>query len=200
MNPIEIININKSFGTPPTVVLQNINLILPVGITHLMGASGIGKTTLTNLLMGFISPDSGTIKGLKGKKIAAVFQEDRLLEEETVLTNLLFVTPNVKKYTQKAIDLLTQAGLFDSLNKKAAELSGGMKRRVALCRALISNYDVLILDEPFKGLDEEIKPQIIKMVQQHALQAQNKIVLNITHDPAEAEALGGEIIILSQNK
>ncbi|MCL2204054.1 MAG: ATP-binding cassette domain-containing protein [Defluviitaleaceae bacterium] len=194
MTPIVLENISKAYGG--VGVLERISLTLPSGPTCLMGPSGIGKTTLAYIVAGLTAPDSGTMTGRENKKISLVFQEDRLLEWESALSNVLFVTPNAKKYAEKAKSLLTQAGLANSMHKKAAELSGGMKRRVALCRALIANYDLLILDEPFKGLDEETKPGIIQMVQQHALSTGDKILLCITHDPGEADALGGQRIHL----
>ena len=193
---ISLTRVSKAYGNPPVPVLTDVSLELAPGITCLMGPSGIGKTTLARILAGLIKPDSGTVSGMAGKNISYVFQEDRLLESETALSNALFVTPNAKKYETEAKHLLTQAGLADSLNKKAAELSGGMKRRVALCRALIANGDLLILDEPFKGLDESLKPSVISLVQQHALFDKNRITLCITHDPAEAEQLGGVIMQL----
>ncbi|MCL2499763.1 MAG: ATP-binding cassette domain-containing protein [Defluviitaleaceae bacterium] len=194
MTPIVLNNIVKSYGTPSKPVLENISLTLPPGITCLMGPSGIGKTTLAGIAAGLISPDDGTVTGREGKKVAFLFQEDRLLEWETALTNVLFVTPNAKEFAAQAQKLLIQAGLADAINQKTAELSGGMKRRVALCRTLIVNRDIIILDEPFKGLDEKIKPAIIEIVKSHASPENPKIILCITHDHTEAEALGGQLI------
>ncbi|MCL2604617.1 MAG: ATP-binding cassette domain-containing protein [Defluviitaleaceae bacterium] len=194
MTPIVLNNIHKSYGTPPKPVLENISLTLHPGITCLMGPSGIGKTTLANIAAGLLSPDGGTVTGREGKKIAFLFQEDRLLEWETALSNVLFVTPNAKEFTAQARTLLTRAGLADAVNQKTAELSGGMKRRVALCRTLITDRDFLILDEPFKGLDDETKPAIIEMVKSHISLENPKIILCITHDHAEAEALSGQLI------
>lgn len=185
---IELKNIFKSFGEPPKQVLSNVSLVFPEGITCIMGQSGIGKTTLANIIAGLVPPDSGEVIGLKGKKISIVFQDDRLLEWESALSNVLFV----KNDPQHARELLTQAGLADSINKKASELSGGMKRRVCLCRALIAEHNLLILDEPFKGLDGELKPSIMQMAKDHAA----GIIICITHDPAEAEFLGGGVVTL----
>jgi len=198
MKAIILDGICKSFGTPPVPVLENFSATLEAGFTCLMGQSGIGKTTLANILAGQIAPDRGKIIGNADKKVAYVFQDDRLLLWETALSNVLFVTPQAKKNTPRAIELLTQAGLAESLHKKAAELSGGMKRRVALCRALISTYDLLILDEPFKGLDETTKPAIIDLLRQNV--PPEKIVLCITHDPAEATALGGNLLRICNGK
>ncbi|MCL2577635.1 MAG: ATP-binding cassette domain-containing protein [Defluviitaleaceae bacterium] len=180
---IKMKNIYKSFGE--LQVLRDISMDFNEGITCLMGQSGVGKTTLVNIVAGILSPDSGEIIGTEGKKISVVFQEDRLLEWETALTNVLFVNNN----RERAVELLMQAGLSENLHKKTAELSGGMKRRVCLCRALIAEHDILILDEPFKGLDSEIKISIMQMVKNHA----KGITICITHDQSESEFLGGEI-------
>ena len=192
---IELKNIKKSYGDPPKLVLDDVSLSFSEGITCIMGPSGIGKTTLINIIAGLTFPDSGSISGA-GKKISMVFQEDRLLEWESAIGNVLFVTKYARKKQEIAKALLFQAGLADSMYKKTAELSGGMKRRVTLCRALIAEYDLLILDEPFKGLDSSIKLSIMQMVREHT-KGNGKIVICITHDPAEAEFLGGKLIMFN---
>jgi NitT/TauT family transport system ATP-binding protein len=148
----------------------------------------VGKTTMANILAGILRADEGEVVGAEGKEFSFVFQEDRLLEWDSAVENLLFV----KNDSERAIELLASAGLLDSANKKTAELSGGMKRRVCICRALIADYDVLILDEPFKGLDVEIKNMIMEMVKSYS----HGIVICITHDMSEAEFFGGEIVNL----
>jgi len=190
MTPIVLHNINKSYGTLP--VLVQFSITLPPGNTNLMGTSGIGKTTLAFILAKLTAPDGGTTTGLSERLPAMVFQEDRLLEHKTVLQNLLFVKPD----PNRAVSLLTQAGLAGVINKKTATLSGGMKRRVAVCRALLSDHDLLILDEPFKGLDEITKPTIINMVRRHIEERPFLFSLCITHDPAEAEAMGGRLVVM----
>jgi len=191
---IEFINVSKSYEHPYELVLDRINLTFHDGINVLMGASGRGKTTIANLIAGLIMPDDGAITGLKGQKVSYHFQDDVLLDWETALSNVLFVMKHPKNHEKQAIDLLVRAGLEDAVYKKAADLSGGMKRRAALCRALIAEYDVLLLDEPFKGLDLKIKHQIMDMVKQTILP--NKIVICITHDPAEAAYLGGTVVYM----
>ncbi|MCL2217193.1 MAG: ATP-binding cassette domain-containing protein [Defluviitaleaceae bacterium] len=199
---MEIKNIYKSFGD--NKVLENISMRFDEGITCIMGPSGRGKTTLAYIIARLVAPDSGEISFPGGqKKISLMFQEDRLLEWENAISNVLFVTKSPilggvrkkREYLERGKELLTQAGLADSMYKKAAELSGGMKRRVCLCRALIADYDLLILDEPFKGLDSGIKPSIMDMVKSHAA---GKTVICITHDPAEAEFLGGELVAVNR--
>ena len=191
---IKLTNICKYFSD--NLVLDNINLTIGEGITCVMGPSGIGKTTLAYVIAGLVPPDSGDITGRDGKKISIMFQEDRLLDWETAVRNVLFVTRSARKNFESACNLLKQAGLADSIYKKTSELSGGMKRRVCLCRALIADYELLILDEPFKGLDIGIKPRIMDMVREHSSEIGGKSVICITHDPAEAESLGGNLVVL----
>jgi NitT/TauT family transport system ATP-binding protein len=186
---VELIKINKSFGDKQ--VLTDFSLALENGITCLMGPSGKGKTTIVNILAGLLNADSGEVSIPQDTNFSFVFQEDRLLDWESALSNVLFVAPRPKQLVEKATQLLTEADLADSMHKKARELSGGMKRRVVICRALIADYDILILDEPFKGLDKEIKPQIMDMVKKHTA---NKFVLAITHDMYEVEYLGGRLV------
>ena len=180
---IELVNICKYYEEPPRQVLKDVNLRFLNGITCIMGPSGVGKTSLAYIIAGLILPDSGRVIGVNGKKISMVFQEDRLLEWENAINNVLFV----KKNRTLAEKLLIEAGLKDSMYKKTSELSGGMKRRVCICRALVADYDILILDEPFKGLDAGVKPSIMEMVKKHSA---GKIVICITHDLIEAEFLG----------
>ena len=186
---VELKGVCKSFGDK--LVLSKFDLVLERGITCIMGASGKGKTTIVNVLAGLVQADTGSVNIPSGTKFSFVFQEDRLLEWESALTNVLFVTTNAKKNAPRAEELLTEAKLSDSIHKKARELSGGMKRRVAICRALIADYDILILDEPFKGLDANIKPRIIDMVKNHT---KGKIVVAITHESFEAKYLGGKLV------
>lgn len=192
---IEIKNICKSFGSKQ--VLDNVSMTFHEGITCIMGPSGIGKTTLINIIAGLLAPDTGCIIGREGKKLSFVFQEDRLLEWESALANVLFVSKSARKDQENARKLLVRAGLGDSIQKKAALLSGGMKRRVCLCRALIADANLLILDEPFKGLDGGMKPDIMAMVKDHSAKDKSNIVICITHDPAEAEFLGATTLALA---
>ena len=146
----------------------------------LMGPSGCGKTTLLNLLMGLIKPDSGRIKGLHRCRFSVVFQEDRLLEPLTAYANVRLVS----KIDQSLIEkLLLELGIPpESMEQPVSAYSGGMKRRVALCRALLADYDVLILDEPYKGLDEETRARVITIVEE---MTRGKTVILVTHDASE---------------
>lgn len=188
-NEIRLNNVSKSYGDK--AILSDFSLSLTSSLTCIMAPSGKGKTTIANIITGLIPVDSGEVIVPAGIKFAYVFQEDRLLEGESAISNLLFVCDDPKAKRQRANDLLTAAALGDSMIKKAAELSGGMRRRVAICRALISEYDILILDEPFKGLDTDIKVRLMDLVKK---ETSGKTVVLITHDHSEATYLGCEVI------
>lgn len=182
-------HITKSFDGK--AVLRDFSFVLPRGqVTCLMGVSGSGKTTLARLLLGSIGPDAGSIAGVPEKK-AAVFQEDRLAENFTVLRNVLLPVGNARK--EEAMRLLRVLGLETEYKTRVSALSGGMKRRVALARALICDAELVILDEPFKGLDEKTRAQAIELCLERL---KGKTVLLITHDPAEAGSFGGRVITL----
>jgi len=171
-------------GTP---VLQNVTFTAREGVTCIMAPSGTGKTTLLRLLLGLEHPDSGSLTRCHW---SAVFQEDRLLEQLNAMGNLRFVLgPALDE--RKANAMLEQLGLGDVGEKKVREYSGGMKRRLALARALLAEADALALDEPFTGLDEENRERCLGCIREAA---QEKPVLLVTHDIADAQGLSATII------
>ena len=178
---LEAIQLSKSFDGKP--VLTNFSARLEKGRKYcLMGASGSGKTTLINLFLGLMKPDNGTIHRAPELKMSAVFQEDRLLEQMTAAANIALVSKAANSEIEK---LLTQLGISaESLPQPVSTYSGGMKRRVALARALLAEYDVLFLDEPYKGLDEATRSQVMQIVDRYT---KGKTVLLITHDKEETE-------------
>ena len=191
---IKVNSICKSFNGKQ--VLSNVNMTFSKGvITCIMGASGVGKTTLLNILMGLLKPDYGEIKGLHGKRISAVFQEDRLIEHWDAIKNITLVCKR-DMTKEKVIRHLTDIGLTDYEGKPVRALSGGMRRRVAIIRALLSEYDVLFMDEPFKGLDEELKKQVISYVMKNT---KGKTIIIITHDKKEVNMLQAELITMKSN-
>ncbi len=167
-------------------VLRDFSAVLPAGqVTGLMAPSGAGKTTLLRILMGLETQDRGIITGLDGLRLSAVFQEDRLCENLNPVSNLRLVTPALSWEAAEAA--LATVGLTDCPCQPARELSGGMRRRVAILRALLTEYDLLFLDEPFKGLDQETKEIVMADTRRRCA---GRTVLFVTHDPAELEALG----------
>lgn len=179
-------HITKSFGGH--AVLQNFSAEIPLcGVTVVRGASGAGKTTLFRLLLGLEKPDTGVIYGMERRKPAVVFQEDRLLPWASALENASLGSDAVR-----AEAALKKLGLSESMYLLPKELSGGMQRRVAIARALAYGGDILFLDEPFTGLDEENK----RIAAQSMLEARIPILV-ITHDDSEADLFGEycEIVI-----
>lgn len=171
-------------------VLEDFSLTLPEnGILCLSGPSGCGKTTLLRVLCGLQKPEAGTVRGVG--KCAVVFQEDRLLPWLSAEKNLT-VTTGIS--VEIAEQWLQKVGLERENKSLPGALSGGMRRRVAIVRALAAESDVLLLDEPFQGLDEGMKTQIYPMIQQVA---ERKPVVLVTHHEDEAQALAAQILKLS---
>lgn len=184
---LTLTNISLSYDSRQ--VLQNTSLtLLPGQRIALMGPSGCGKTTLLRIALGLIPPDSGTVENTFRKNVV-VFQEPRLLPWRTALENVNLVLDDSKATAEEASCHLKAVGLADAADKYPRELSGGMQQRVALARALAAASDLLILDEPFKAMDEALRRQIIALVDQT-----NAAILLVTHDAEEATALGCEII------
>ena len=174
---LHIENLCKAFDGRP--VLEHVTFTAGTGVTCVMAPSGAGKTTLLRILLGLERPDSGNFTG--NVRWAAVFQEDRLLEHLDAMGNLRFVLGAALDETAAGA-LLTELGLGDTAGKPVREFSGGMKRRLALARALLAPSDALALDEPFTGLDEENRARCQALIRR---MAPGKPVLLVTHDPAD---------------
>lgn len=191
---IEIKNLSKTYkgADGDNVVLDNLSFeIEPHKTTVIMGDSGFGKTTLLRILMGLEKADSGEVTGM-AKSIGAVFQEDRLCEDFSAVSNIKMTAP--KTVSIKDIEEnLAKVGLGDSLHKAVREFSGGMKRRVAIVRAIMSGRDIIILDEPIKGLDAANKENVLEYIKNNT---RGKTVIMVTHNIAEAEFMGDKIIKL----
>lgn len=170
-------------------VLENVTLTLAPGQRlAIMGPSGCGKTTLLRIALGLLKPSAGSVENAF-QKTAAVFQEPRLLPWYTALENVNLVLADDKSILAKAKACLEAVGLGEALDKYPRELSGGMQQRVALARALAVEGDLLILDEPFKAMDDALRQQIIALVNKTGA-----AMLLVTHDEEEAHILGCKII------
>lgn len=181
---------NVSFSYGEKQVLRNFSLQLPhSGIVALHGPSGCGKTTVTRLLLGLLKPQSGEIAGDRSLP-SVVFQEDRLLPWETVLSNVSLSSGN----RAAAEELLRAVGLDQTtFQKLPRELSGGMRRRAAIARALAAESRWLVLDEPFSGVDAENRDRIAALILEYA---KDKPVVLVTHQPEEMELLGARIVVM----
>ena len=158
----------------------------------LMGPSGCGKTTLLHILAGILNPDSGSVSDFPDST-SIMFQEDRLLPWLNAYENVALVKsgklPRWKGQDDEPAQLLKKLDIDPAMD--IGSMSGGMKRRVALARALAFESKALLLDEPFKGMDEDLMQRAAQLIR-----SRDKITVVSTHSEAEAEALGAEIIRL----
>ena len=172
---LRVEDLRKSYGG--AAVLQGVSFTAEIGLTRVTGSSGIGKTTLLRILLGLESPDGGATNAGRFRW-AAVFQEDRLLEQLDAAGNLRFALGAAYDETA-ARALLAELGLSEVGDKRVRDWSGGMKRRLALARALLAPSDALALDEPFTGLDAENREAAMRAILRAA---ETKIVILSTHE------------------
>ncbi len=190
---INISNLTKKYGKKE--IFKNFSLEIETGkVTALMGKSGFGKTTLIRILMGLEKYDKGKITGLENQKISTVFQEDRLCENLSAITNISIVCEKETSIREISVEL-EKIGLKESQNKPVKTLSGGMKRRVAIIRCIMAKSDIIIFDEPLKGLDEITKKNVIRYLKE---KIRGKTVIIVTHDIEEARQLDGTIVNLEK--
>ncbi|MBU6228343.1 MAG: nitrate ABC transporter ATP-binding protein [Cyanobacteria bacterium REEB459] len=203
--------VSKSFPTPkgPYPVLENVNLTIEEGeFVCLIGHSGCGKSTLLSLVSGFQQATSGSVT-LKGEPIRepgpdrmVVFQNYALLPWRTVFENVYLavnaVWPKQPEAQKRAIvrEHLAMVGLTEAADKRPDQISGGMRQRVSIARALAIRPEVLILDEPFGALDaitkEELQEELLKIWTDHRC-----TVLMITHDIDEALFLADRLVMMT---
>ena len=192
--PVVMENVGFSYGDK--AVLRDFSLALPErGILCLFGPSGCGKTTVMRLLAGLERPSAGCISGLEGLTLGVVFQENRLLPWRTAAENVALACSG-QDAGQTARLWLERLGLSEQADALPAALSGGMKRRVAIARALAGGPDLLLLDEPFTGLDEQIRETAAGYIRDYALE---KPVLLITHIEEEWQALEAACVKLRES-
>ncbi len=207
---ISISNLSKVYQTRENedlVALEDVSLdFAPGSFVTVVGPSGCGKSTLLSLLAGLTDVTSGSIT-IDGEevvkphpKVGVVFQSDLLLYWRTVRDNILLPIEIKKKdlarHSALADELLTQVGLDGFGNKYPTELSGGMRQRVAICRALIQEPGLLLMDEPFGALDALTREQMVMDLQSMWARVGNT-VLFITHDIDEAVFLADRVLVMS---
>ena len=182
---MKIDSITKTFDEK--TVFKDFSLDIRKGSrTAILGPSGRGKSTLFSLMLGLSKPDSGSITG--GGRLSALFQEDRLLENMSVMNNLLLVTDDRDRIGK----LLEALDLDGEERNRVRNLSGGMKRRVALLRALLTSYDTLLLDEPFGPLDEDMKRRCARLILE---EIGNRTLVVITHQEDDIELLDADEVV-----
>ena len=184
---LKLTKISHSYGDHAVLGDRNLT-IHPGQRIAIMGPSGCGKTTLLRIALGLLKPTAGTVENTF-RKTTAVFQEPRLLPWRTALENINLVLGDGKTTLETAKKHLEMVNLSDAADKYPKELSGGMQQRVSIARALAAEGDLLILDEPFKAMDEALRDQVIALVNRT-----EAAILLVTHEEAEAKALGCEII------
>lgn len=189
MEKITISDITKRFADK--TVLDRFSLEIEKGsVFCLMGASGCGKTTLIRILTGLEKADEGEVKGINLNRISFVFQEDRLIDHLSALSNAILPLKSDAASKKAGMEALALLGLKGEEKKRAGKLSGGMARRVSIARAMLAQADIIFMDEPFKGLDKDTKEKTIAFVKKYA---EGKTLIVVTHSASEADLLGGKI-------
>lgn len=206
---IDHVDLSYQGNTGPIKALENINFnIFPKEFICVLGPSGCGKSTLLKILAGFISPTSGSVK-LDGEEIkgtdwhrGVVFQHPPLYEWFSVRTNVAF-GPKMRgvpkeEYEPLVEEYLAKVNLTEFADKKIYELSGGMKQRVSIARALINNPEILLMDEPFGALDALTRESVQDLTRKIWWET-GKTIFFITHDVEEALLLASRVIVLSRH-
>ena len=194
-------------GTSAVAALEDISFAVQPGeFVSILGPSGCGKSTLLALASGFIFPTRGHVRIAGGiverpvTDIGIVFQTDVLLDWRRALGNILMQVEmrgtSSAQYRQKALDLLRHVGLAGFEDKYPFELSGGMRQRVALCRALIHNPPLLLMDEPFGALDALTREQMVFLLHRIWNETRKSVVF-VTHDIQEAVFLADRVVVMT---
>lgn len=214
---IELKNIKKSFGDK--IILQDISAVMESGKCNLIiGASGSGKTVLTKCMVGLFKPDQGEIlyneanmlemtdeerKQLR-QKIGMLFQGSALFDSMTVEQNVMFPlnmfsTLSYKERKKRASEVLDRVNLKEAHNKYPAEISGGMKKRVGIARAIVLNPKYLFCDEPNSGLDPQTSMLIDKLIKEITVEYDITTIV-VTHDMNSVMEIGDHIVYMHEGK
>ena len=204
---VEVRNVGKTYDSG-VEALRDVSLALPRGeLSTFLGPSGCGKTTLLKIIAGLISPSEGEV-WVKGNKVsgpgperAFVFQDFALLPWASVLRNVAFGLElrGVPKDERKEIarKYIADVGLASFESRYPHQLSGGMKQRVGLARALAIDADIVLMDEPFSSVDEQTRRKFQEELLD-LLKINQKTVIFVTHSIEEAAYLSDQIVLLSQ--
>ncbi len=207
-NAIDLVDVQMAYegGQGPVLALDRVDLSAATGeFVAVVGPSGCGKSTLLKLVSGLLSPTTGVVRvngvGVKGVSadIGIVFQSALLMPWRSVLDNILLQVEvrGLRKadYMAAAHELISLVGLKDFVHRRPHELSGGMQQRVGLCRALIHDPQILLMDEPFGALDAMTR-EMMNAELQRIWMERRKSVLLITHSIAEAVYLADRVLVM----
>lgn len=194
------------------LILSDVSFNVTNEIVCVLAPTGAGKTTLLNVVSGLIQPTKGEVKingnspieAVKKKKIGFSFQDSTLIEWRSVVDNVLLplqigIKENINEDIKtKALDLIALVGLSDFKDYKCSELSGGMKQRVGLARALMTNPDVILFDEPFNKLDFITKTNLL--IEFRKILKERKVsCLLVTHNIEDAVLIGDKVLVFSKS-
>ena len=186
MTEVVVRDLSMRYGEQ--VVLSHFSHRFSAGRAHcVMGPSGCGKTTLLRLIAGLETPESGEI--VRAERLSFLFQEDRLIPHLSARKNVELVLSG-RDADARAAQALEALGLADSMDKPVRELSGGMARRVAIARAVLYETELLLLDEPFRGLDEQTRARTAAWL---TAQTTGRTLIAVTHDRQDAELLNADV-------
>lgn len=206
---LEINNVSLNYQTPKDEItaIKNLSLYCNKGdFMSIIGPSGCGKTTVLSLIAGLISPTSGEIR-LNGENRSArrenlgyMLQKDQLFPWRSIEKNV-YLPLEIKKIKgktakEKALSLLKKYGLYEFKNNYPDELSGGMRQRAALIRTLVSDPELLLLDEPFSALDYQTRLSVCDDVYK-IIKSERKTAILVTHDISEAISMSDIIVVLT---
>ena len=204
---LQLRGLSKRFGEQ--VILDAIDLDIPLDShTTVIGKSGTGKSVLLKCISGLLKPEAGTIRLSNSNRTipqcAYMFQQNALFDSLNVFENISLPLREKEKISPKALsdrvnDLISQLGLQDATSKYPAEISGGMKKRVALARALITNPEIILFDEPTTGLDPERKFAVFDMIRNYRQQF-GFTVLMVSHDVPEVFGITDQVAWLDEGK
>jgi len=198
---IELFRATRTF--PPAVrAIEDLSMTVERGeFVAILGPSGCGKSTLLRMIAGLDRPSAGEVTVREGAKIAYVFQDAHLLPWRNVLRNVALplelagVAPAQRRGA--ALAAIEQVGLSDAIRRYPAQLSGGMRMRASLARALVTNPELLLLDEPFAALDEITRAQLDEQLHQ-LWKSHRMTVVFVTHSITEAAFLAQRAVVLTR--
>ena len=204
---LNILNLQYQYKNAKNIYTYNLE-VKEKEIVAILGQSGSGKSTLLDLIAGFITPSNGNILfnqkellnlSVEKRPMSILFQNHNLFEHLNVQKNLLLGLKKAQnKDIQKVQDILKEVGLEDFEYSLASELSGGQAQRVALARVLLREEPILLLDEPFTGLDEETKLIMLDLVKKITLEYKLQTIM-VTHDISDCKRIANKVYKMKDN-